>query len=99
MATVALGRVPDRLVVHLVASDPFGASMTYAVAGVPTAWPAAPVLTVSGVDWPATLSGDSMTATWEVSAELVTAAMAGTGRASLTLGGTVLASGVISRHA
>ena len=40
-----------------------------------------------------------MTATWEVSAELVTAAMAGTGRASLTLGGTVLASGAISRHA
>ena len=68
MATVTLGRVPDRLVVHLVASDPFGASMTYAVAGVPTAWPAAPVLTVSGVDWPATLSGDSLTATWEVSA-------------------------------
>ncbi|MBK6559910.1 MAG: hypothetical protein IPI13_18170 [Actinomycetales bacterium] len=31
MATVTLGRVPDRLVVHLVASDPFGVSMTYAV--------------------------------------------------------------------
>lgn len=31
MATVTLGRVPDRLVVHLVAGDPFGASMTYAV--------------------------------------------------------------------
>lgn len=57
------------------------------------------MLTVSGVDWPATLSGDSLTATWEVSASLVDAAIAGTGRASLTLGGTVLASGAISRHA
>lgn len=94
---IILGRTPERLLVHLTASDPFTCVLRRRdSAGQLTDWTTTPVLEFDGgPEWPATLAGAD--ATWSIPDAQVDAAIADcvTRRVRLTLGGIVWASGHI----
>lgn len=88
MATnLDLGKVSGTLLVKLVRGDTFAIALAYADAGVESAWPIEPVMTLAGQNYTMTLSTDGLLATLVIPPEEVDAILAtGNKKAELNLG-------------
>lgn len=101
MADLVLGRKAAGLIVEVISSAPWSIGLTLKRNGVPIPWPAAPVLSFTGISWTATLTDGGTRAEWTQTADEIDAVLAlGSRRRNvrLTVEGAVWWSGKVVSH-